>query len=104
MKGPCRNCGRVKTILSDKLCSVCYGVAGGLSGEAKEKALIEINQRIQNGEIKTRGRKGHDKEKPLKKVETKPRDLLLDDPIPREIPVTIRLTIDVNFRVNGVAA
>jgi hypothetical protein len=43
-------------------------------------------------------------EKPLKKVEIKPKDLSFDDPIPQEIPVTIRLTIDVNFRVNGVAA
>ena len=43
-------------------------------------------------------------EKPLKKVEIKPKDLSFVDPIPQEIPVTIRLTIDVNFRVNGVKA
>jgi hypothetical protein len=99
MKGPCRNCGREKTIVSDKLCSVCYAVAGGLSGDAKEKALTEIKRKILNGEIRTRGVKSSD-EKPLKKVEIKPRDLSYDPP--QEIPVTISLTIDVSVRVNGV--
>lgn len=56
MKGTCENCERSDiTIVSGGFCSTCLGAAKGKTGEAREKALAEIAEKIKKGEIKARG-------------------------------------------------
>ena len=109
---PCENCGRVKTLLHG-LCGICGRAAKGLEGLALIKALDDVKGMLERGETTPRGRKPKRTEKVAPPPEEKktPEDFKAwardgFRPVqvqgPHEIPLTIRLTIDVTVRVNGV--
>lgn len=104
---PCENCGRIKALLHG-LCTVC-GRVGDLEGQERADALTAIKERIERGEVKTRGRRPKEHEGHVVKPggpEAKLANIQPQIVFPKyqEIPLTIRLTIDVTVRVNGVTA
>ena len=119
MKGKCRNCERVLTIVSDHCCYVCYHAGKGLEGEKKDAALAAAKERIQSGGLVNKGRPRKstdtDVERIVKEVSADLRRKPLSpkiiervpDPlppgIPADIPLTIRLTIEVGVRLVGTA-
>lgn len=98
----CRNCGREKTITADGCCFVCYQAAKGLKGDEKEAALAAAKKRIESGGLRKNGASGRAKKAPTL---TTPGNLLDTrmDFVAQEIPITIKLTIDVFLRLNGAA-
>jgi hypothetical protein len=141
----CDNCGR-EMQLSSKLCSLCQKAACNKTGEAREAALAEIKERIDNGEVgrgvrwsarrmeETMARKKEpcgncgrvmaiaggggiagalaEVKKHIASGELGKRkaqaaeapivgELVVDAP-GREIPVTLRLTIEIGIRITGI--
>ena len=54
--GKCANCGRGPMSVRGGLCGTCDKAAAGLTGQAREKALIDVKDKIDRGEVKPRGR------------------------------------------------
>lgn len=81
-KGTCEECGKERAIIAKKRCMSCYQ-KGRKKGNGEDKAP----------------------ERPLEQVELRPRDLSVKVAAPeaQEVPVTIRLTLEINVRVLGVA-
>ena len=120
MKGKCRNCERVLTIVSDHCCYVCYHAGKGLEGEQKDAALEAAKKRIQSGGLMKVGRRRKSTDTDVERiVKEAPADLRrkalppeiierVPDPlppgIPADIPLTIRLTIEVGIRLVGTTA
>jgi len=105
-KKPCSNCRRTLTLVGN-LCSVCRKAAKGKDGEARTTALAEIKTRIDNGDIRARGGKmphveegaGNHGKLPLEFPET----LLISEPEGHEIPIKLKLTIEIGIRITGIS-
>ena len=111
-KGKCRNCGRVITLIADDCCGTCSKAGEGFTGKEKEAALAAIKQKIESGAIKPRGR-GYNlpHEVPVRPVPAPEKSPIAvpygEAPVlkvpaapPPEIPVTLRLTVEVCVRVS----
>jgi len=97
-KKPCSNCGRELGLVGN-LCSTCRKAAKGkLAGEQRDQALAVIKIRIANGEIRARGGKKAEVEHPAASLGT----LLVSERAGREIPITLRLTIEIGIRIMGI--
>jgi len=110
--GICKNCGRERFLLGG-LCSMCSQAGRGLKGDAKEKALADVKEKIKSGQIQKSGRK----KKPIdfglaggdvNKFPILPDDLPGDPVIdvgkqdvivPQDIPVRIRLMVEIAVRL-----
>ena len=124
-KGICKNCGRERSIVAQGFCFVCRDVSRNLEGEERAAALAAVKARIENGEIGVGKRRPPALRRPGKKPaaraktpaiasakETAPAlsapkpshaaqgDILRQD-VP-EIPVTIRINIEIGVRLIGV--
>jgi hypothetical protein len=51
----CANCGRVKGIVGEKCCYVCYHAGKGLVGVAKDEARAAVKAKIERGEPRRGG-------------------------------------------------
>ena len=119
MKKPCANCKRDKSIVAGGHCFLCYKAAKGKSGDELISALTEIKRKIDNGEVNRGGRR----ERPRKNSASPPalpikgrviigklgkggsRGLLLEATEEQTIiPVTLRLTVEIAVRVNGIVS
>lgn len=106
--GICKNCGRERFLIAG-LCGTCLKAARGLKGEDREKALADVKERIASGDVcKGRVRKTVKTDAPAQPIPDPAPSRL--DPIPApaqlpvgmpgsEIPVTIRLQLEIAVRV-----
>lgn len=112
-KVACRNCGRVKTVVADRLCWACYDACRRLEKGSKEynAALAGVKDKAARGEIKERPRKaaqGETKEPERETVraeeETKaPAEEMKPVKIggageEKIIPITLLINVEVNVR------
>jgi hypothetical protein len=112
------------SIIRDGCCFICAKASAGLTGPAKDAALAEIKKKIEAGEIGP----GHRRSSPPKTEQAhpekglKPRTARTGEPLPdvdrsayppgavqlgeipgpTEIPVTIRLMVEISVRVMGL--
>jgi hypothetical protein len=104
MKRKCKNCGRELSIAREGMCSVCAKAAKGLTGEALDKALAAIKQKINAGEVRHNvfGRLHHPAPVPPAPAPS----VMVRTPAgdATDIPVTIRLMVEICVRVTGVSA
>lgn len=126
-KKACKNCARVMSIVKEGCCFVCVKAAEGLDGEEKAAALAAIKERIDSGGLK---KVGHGRRKAGVSAPEKGaaadkervsigRERLPDiqpthssrvavhlDEIPSlaDIPVRIRLMLEISVHVMPVAA
>jgi len=126
-KRACANCGRVRFIIGAGMCWICCQAAKGLDGDERAAALAEIKAKIESGEVGwgKHGKGGPKRAQAVKDPAIAPpgwkaprppaaqtdalkpvkRDgslTLADMLAPQQIPVTIRLTIEVGIRLVGV--
>lgn len=108
-KKPCRNCGRVLTIIGDGCCFVCYKAGKWLAGEEKERALAAVKARIQATGGHLRGRRKQRKAKQSAAAAPVGAVGILLEPEPgmceriaepvREIPIAVKLSIEIAVRL-----
>jgi hypothetical protein len=117
----CNNCRRVMQIVRDGLCGTCNHAAGDLEGEERQRALAAVKERIARGDVKTRGSKpckagAGDAPPPAKptpvKLSVSAKSVPQIGPmepaseifqvLPREIPVIVRLELEIGIRFMGI--
>lgn len=120
-KGQCANCKRELHIIGNNCCFVCYKAGKGLAGEEKAAALAAVKEKIESGEVGKGKYKVTHRGKPNKPwiVDAPPdttapkpsasffpksASMQIQEGAPVEIPVTIRLTIEIGVRFAGVSA
>ena len=129
VKKSCVNCTRTKTIVAQGLCYVCYTAAKDKAGDDREAALVAIKKKLENGDVhewhKTPGslvkRKAPASTPPARNTKEGEKAVLgpgsrqiradlapvrntIVAPIatsPCDIPITVRLTIEVGIRLVG---
>jgi hypothetical protein len=103
-KRACGNCGRMMAIVGKDRCFVCYAAGKGLEGPAQDAAYAAVKEKIFSGGLRRGGRS-----KSAEIPEAAPPETVHSPTIKfrpqtaQEIPVTIRLTIEVDLRVTGAS-
>jgi hypothetical protein len=112
-KRPCANCGRVMCVVGDNCCCVCYHAGKGKEGEIKAAALAAVKEKIESGRLKRSGGSGRRKAAPAGTAKNTGDPIYLDPdhrghlrqiPVgtPADIPVTIRLMVEISVRVASI--
>jgi hypothetical protein len=103
VKRACKNCAREMTIVGKGLCFTCSAAGKGLEGPKLDAALDAVKEKIASGGLRKGGRNKADRIQETDSPETIHSPIVKFHPQPaQEIPVTIRLTIEVDLRVTGV--
>jgi hypothetical protein len=123
VRKPCENCKRVLSVVEKGRCSVCAKAGRGKSGDELIAALATIKGKIERGEIKRNNLSGRTPGRPRKSSaspsalpnigteivgkigERLERGVLLEATEQQTIiPVTLRLTVEIAVRVNGIVS
>lgn len=89
-KKACRNCGRMKTVVADGLCWVCYAACRWLTKGSEEynDALEAVKEKLKRGEIREKIKKAAQGEKKAENITgTGGRE-----------PLTLLINIEVNVK------
>jgi len=119
-KKACANCKRVMSIVKEGRCFICAKAAEGKRDEALVAALVDVRERIQSGNIRRGGSRPRTEDRPSAPESSKERfpAAAVPAPVPAGIllqgkpdetsepqtviPVTLRLTVEIAVRVNGI--